>query len=132
MRYFPDMTTKWGFSDGEAIPQGIEKYRRVYVLALNRLLQKHKSCLRVAAWDRGGVHNWCLILTVPEALVRNVKEADLADPVKVGKLDVPGTEHRGDDAFSKAFEEARDADLDQYVLVETKVHSSFNAYLKGI
>lgn len=63
MRYWEDMQDKWGFSDGNAIPEGIEVYRDVYVRVVNRLATRFGSKYRAAPYDRGGVHNWCLIVS---------------------------------------------------------------------
>lgn len=68
MMYFEEMQTKYGFSDGNSIPIGIEKYRAVYCKCLNAMLYMNDSKIRVIPYDRGGCHNWCLILKVSKDL----------------------------------------------------------------
>ena len=58
------MLTKYGFNDGDAMPDGVEQYRTAYILAMNRLLEKRGSAVRVAAFDRFGMHNSVMILPV--------------------------------------------------------------------
>ena len=62
MRFWDDMQNKYGFSDGEAVPDGAEVYRAVYIRAVNALAEQLGSTVRAVAYDRPGVHNWCLIL----------------------------------------------------------------------
>jgi hypothetical protein len=62
MMYFDEMRTKYGFGDGSAVPQGADKYREVYVKALNVFAEQFNSEVRAYPFDRGGAHNYCLIL----------------------------------------------------------------------
>ena len=56
------MRTKYGFNGGGAVPDGAEIYRAVYIRAINKLAEQLGSRVRAVAYDRAGVHNWCLIL----------------------------------------------------------------------
>ena len=62
MRFWDDMLDKYGFADGEAVPDGAEVYRAVYIRAVNVLAEQLGSGVRAVAYDRPGVHNGCLIL----------------------------------------------------------------------
>lgn len=66
MKYWEDFNSKYGFSDGDATPPDAEAQREVYVTVLNALAEKFDSTVRVAKYDRPGMHNYCLILTVPK------------------------------------------------------------------
>lgn len=65
MKYWEDMQSKYGFSDGEAVPEGAEVYREVYIAAVNAMAEKLGCAQRAVPYDRPGVHNWCLILFEP-------------------------------------------------------------------
>lgn len=62
MRYFVDMTSKFGFNDGESVPEGVEIYRDLYVRTINRIAELIGADQRAVPYNRPGVHNWCLIL----------------------------------------------------------------------
>lgn len=71
MQYFDEMRDKNGFSDGSAYPAGIEKYRAVYVRFINIFAEKLGSNIRAAAFDRGGMHNWCRIVFYSRDDIKN-------------------------------------------------------------
>jgi len=56
MRYWGAMQSKWGFSDGDAVPDSIEAYRDVYLRVVNRLAEQLGSAVRATAYDRPGPH----------------------------------------------------------------------------
>ena len=62
MIYWEEMQSKWGFGDGERVPTHVEKNRTVYIQLVNKLAEILGSTIRAVAYDRAGVHNWCLIL----------------------------------------------------------------------
>lgn len=64
MRYWEDMSSKYGFSDGGAIPPDAEACREVYIKVVNGLLRKNGSKCRVIPFDRDGIHNPILYLVV--------------------------------------------------------------------
>ena len=61
MKYFDDMNDKYGFNDGEAVPNEADRHRAVYIQAINRMAELLRSKSQAEAYDRMGVHNWCLI-----------------------------------------------------------------------
>lgn len=109
MKYYEEMLTKWGFSEGVTAPLGIEHYRTAYILAINSLAAAGNSCVRLRAYDRPGMHNWCLILTVP---VESVKE--MPPPL----LAVPDDHYEHvdqDEAMERAISDAMEMGIDAYV-----------------
>jgi hypothetical protein len=64
MQYYEDMTSKYGFNDGNYAPAGIDKYRDVYVRAINAVAESLGSKHRVVPFDREGCHNSYLIVPV--------------------------------------------------------------------
>lgn len=113
MRYWQEMRSKGGFSDGEAVPDGAEVYREVYLRAVNLLAKQLGSRVRAVAYDRPGVHNWCLVL---------FRDAGNLAGEEVGE----------DDAMHEALERAATLPLDDYVCVTVKVSAAFDAYLAAL
>jgi len=117
MKYFDEMQTKWGFADGEAVPSGAEHYRTAYILAVNALAVRTGSEYRAYAFDRGGMHNWCLILFTCD------QEAREAEPVSLTLTDggIGPSRYtcaeKCDDAMDRAVELAHDKEIDGYVAV---------------
>lgn len=60
--YYKEMRSKYGFNEGDT-PEGIEKIRNLIIKKVNTKLRKSKELkkLRLAEFDRPGLHNWCLI-----------------------------------------------------------------------
>lgn len=116
MMYFEDMSSKWGFNDGEAVPPGAAVYRKVYVLVMNTLLKKHNSLVRLVAYDRGGVHNWCLVLLVP----REMADSLSMDEIVSGSFNpsVEFEEATPDSLYDAAIQEAMGLNLDTWVDVK--------------
>lgn len=108
MKYWEEMQSKWGFDDGGATPAGIEHYRAAYILAVNALAESLGSRVRAIAFNRGGIHNWCLILTVP-------MEIALKDPTEPLAAYELGDGETRDDAFDNAVELAMEEGIDSYV-----------------
>jgi len=121
MKYWDDFQSKWGFSDGDAMPPDAWACRVVYINEINKLARKKGSKVRLAAYDRPGMHNCYLIFTVPADLVANVSPQKLCvGPWRKGWSppdDLPDAPN--DDAMQEAIQEAFNADLDN--LVETHV-----------
>lgn len=59
--YLSEMTSKYGFNDGELIPAEAEAARTVIVQAGRAWLKKHHPGVTVDPYDRPGCHNYCLI-----------------------------------------------------------------------
>lgn len=100
MKYWDDMQTKWGFSDGAATPCGIEAYREVYVQAVNYLAAQAGSAVRAEAYDRPGMHNSCLIVLVSIHSRPGDPVTPLVDP---------------DEGMKHAIRQAHNLGLDSYV-----------------
>lgn len=62
MNNYYEMTSKRGFDDGENIPAEAWELRKLYVEVINLLAEKYGSHVRAIAFDRGGVHNPCMIV----------------------------------------------------------------------
>lgn len=106
MKYYKEFETKFGFNDGESIPNDAPEHRQVYVQFLNAIAEKLGSTVRAIAWDRPGCHNPYLILLVP---------ADKVDSYDKDRPEcVPS-----DEAWDQAEEIAEGANLDD--CIETKV-----------
>lgn len=112
MRYYEEMQSKYGFSDGNAIPDGIELYRTAYIRTMNKLLGKHGSRFRLAAFDRAGLHNWCMLFTVPLEEFETIKDPEVYVDHKFSTEEpVP------DNAYIEALSEAHELMVDDYVMV---------------
>lgn len=108
MQYWEEMRSKWGFRDGDAVPQGADMFRKVYVDVINALAERDGAEYRAYPFDRGGLHNWCMILIAP-------KDADLsADGVVASGV-------AEDDVLAAQIAEAYDMELDAYVEVRTRL-----------
>jgi hypothetical protein len=83
MKYYDEMRTKFGFNDGDAQPNGCETYREVYVTALNKLAEKFGSTVRAHAFNRGGLHNSCLIVYFPANAADIKDNVDDCDPDEI-------------------------------------------------
>ena len=77
MKYWEDFISKWGFSDGEAVPPDAEALRGVYIRKINAKAAELGSAVRLFAYDRPGMHNPYLILRVMASDVRDVEPARL-------------------------------------------------------
>ena len=110
MRYWDDMRSKSGFSDGEAIPECIETYRTVYLRVVNRLAEQRGSAARAIPHDRPGMHNWCLIV------FRDARNLD-------------GESVPADLALDSAIDQAHTLDVDDYLRVSVTVDPSFDLFL---
>ena len=76
MRYFDEMFSKWGFGDGDVEPDGILAYREVYVTAMNSLLAQTDSAIRLLPYDRPGLHNGCMLVSVHAAFYATLSADD--------------------------------------------------------
>lgn len=119
MKYWSDMVDKYGFQDGENIPTGIEKYRSVYIQAINKLAKKHNSAIRLIAYDRPGMHNWCMVLFVPEDTMYIDRNAETS------KLSL-------DEGMLTAIDAADAMNLDRFVETKVAIKRSFGSFLKEI
>lgn len=108
------MRSKYGFEDGEAVPDGAEEYRTVYVAALNKAAAKFGSALEAYPYDRPGMHNHCLILFRP-------KGSTLEE------------EKEPDEGMEKAIELCEEFyDIDEFVEVEVSIVGGFEQELDNL
>lgn len=121
MKYWDDFQTKWGFNDGDAMPPDAWACRQVYIREINRLAKKNGSKVRLAAYDRPGMHNCYLIIRVPAELVAMVPARKLCIGQFRGGWHCPDSapDQENDDPMTQSIQAACDADLDN--LVETQV-----------
>ena len=74
MRYWEELNSTYGFSDGISAPEGIELYRKAYIIAVN-LLAAEKNCkVRVVAYDRPGLHNPFRVTYLPIEIAQQVND----------------------------------------------------------
>lgn len=127
MQFWEDMRSKWGFNDGGAIPAGIEDYRTVYIQAVNCLAEQLDSQVRAVAYNRPGLHNYCLILFY--------RVEDLKDvPVEryIDHVDIPAEVVGPEDAMQEAVWQAQEHRLDEWVLVSVEVDPGLDAFIADL
>lgn len=123
MRFWDDMQTKYGFSDGDATPDGVEVYRTVYIRAVNRLAEQLGSQVRAVAYDRFGVHNSCLII-MHRLCDLEGQERDLTQ-----HTDLAAGEAAPDEAMGEAIRQAYELDLDNFVQVSVAINDDFDPFV---
>lgn len=128
MRYWDDMRTKYGFNDGGAVPDGAEVYRTVYIRAVNKLAEQLNSSVRATAYDRAGVHNWCLILFYNVKDLQGHTPDDLTEPLEVSAGEVLDP----DEAMDEAIRQAYLLDLDGFVQVSVDLADDFDAFVTAL
>lgn len=136
MQYWNEMNTKYGFSDGESYPAGIEIFRDLYVKAVSRLAEHFGSDFRVVPYNRCGVHNYCLWFYVTkewfESIYLPLQKSGQMWP-SVGEREIRAAEtsfaNAADDAMQKAVDRAFELELDNYVEVEVKLADDFGEFL---
>jgi hypothetical protein len=129
MNYFDDMRDKYGFNDGGAVPNDAGACRTVYVTTINKLAVANGSAFRAYAYDRGGVHNWCLIFfaKLEDITAAKIPIEKLIDDSSCGKLK---NDESYDEAMEIALEQAHDLGVDQYV--ESKVTIDTKGLVKAL
>jgi len=58
-----DFNSKWGFTDGGGLEDRDFQARTILVRNLNKALKPHK--ITVVEFDRGGCHNSCIVVVLP-------------------------------------------------------------------
>jgi hypothetical protein len=119
------MRTKYGFNDGGAVPDGAEVYRAVYIRAVNQLAEQLNSNVRAVAYDRAGVHNWCLILFYDVKDLSGRTPDELTEPVDVSAGEVLDPDAAMDEAIRQAYL----LDLDSFVQVSVDLSDDFNDFV---
>jgi hypothetical protein len=124
MRFWEDMQSKWGFSDGDAVPDGVEVYRNIYIRTMNRLAVELGSSVRVVAYDRFGVHNWCLVLmhTLADLQAHQVEDF-------TAHTDIDAEIAQADEALEEAIRQAYELDLDSFIEVTVTVMDDFEDFI---
>jgi hypothetical protein len=95
MQYWDEFVNKFGFGDGDAAPPDVAERRDVYIRYLNALAESLGSNVRAMAFDRGGCHNFHMIVLVQAGTTEGVAVID--------------------EAWEEAFDKAMEAGLDEYV-----------------
>ena len=137
MRFWDEMLTKYGFGDGDSIPDGIGLYRDVYLKVVNKLAELKGSGHRYVPYDRNGVHNFYLICLVPAEWFDTVYLPQQTDSHvwqsaddSLGKVEIPDNEQ--DAQMREAISDAVDLQLDQYLDVTVMVLPEFEDFLAGL
>lgn len=106
MRYWDDMNDKYAFGDGGSVPPDAWACRSAYVLAVNGLAELRGSLQRVVGFDRGGVHNPCLILMVPADCISKAGKDDNGAPLvdSIAELEI-GEEEEADGVMMGVIDE---------------------------
>jgi len=128
MRYWDEMRTKYGFNDGGVVPDGVEVYRAVYIRAVNKLAEQLGSRVRATAYDRAGVHNWCLILfyDVNDLASRTPDELTAPLDLSAGEVLDP------DVAMDEAIRQGYLLDLDSFVQVSVDLSDDFADFVAAL
>jgi hypothetical protein len=126
MKYFDEMCNKFGFDDGDAEPQGMRAYRHVYVAGMNALLAARQSAVRVTAWNRPGMHNGCMIVPVTVDFCATLDPQHIldGDHLPTGWSVTDDGADALDDAYWTALGDARDLELEQYVVVTATIDTA--------
>ena len=136
MKYWDDMTEKYGFNDGASAPADARFARDVYCKVVNALAERKGSNWRVVPFNRPGMHNSCMIIQVsatwfnevflPQQTWDRPWEAD--ESIEIG---APVAGH--DDQLQEAVRAASDMDLDDLIEVEVRINSQgFDELLERI
>lgn len=127
MRFWEDMQSKYGFSDGEAMPDGIEVYRDVYIRAVNQLAEQLGSGVRVVAFNRAGVHNWCLILIhhLSDLQAQHIEDFTAHVNIAAETCEI-------DEGMEEAIRQANELELDSLVEVTVTVADDFEGFIEAL
>lgn len=123
MRYWDEMRNKYGFSDGDAIPDGVLAYRQMYIQVVNTLAQQLESKVRAVPYDRIGMHNRCLIVFIGAEEVASIPNeshfgAKWAENAQTRLMQDNFLDANTDTAMKQAIDFAHDLDLHEYITVE--------------
>ena len=122
MKYFDEMQDKYGFQDGGAIPPDAWECRQVYVAVVNKLAERKGSAVRAVEYDRGGMHNSCMILFASTDQAQRFAAKEIGDFNEV----------RLDTVMHEAIDDANELDLDEYIIVEVRIDDGFAGFLAGL
>lgn len=133
MRYFDEMLTKYGFNDGEAVPAAADEYRAVYIKAINALAEQFGSQSRAVAWNRFGVHNWCLICFFPASELADVPAEDITTGIEGHERLYKVTEFI-DDKMQDIIDELSfdSGDLDDMVIIDARISPNLDDEIEAL
>jgi hypothetical protein len=132
MQYFDDFVSKFGFDDGGHAPSGIEEVRSLYITAINKFAREYNSKWRAIAYNRTGVHNWCLIEFIDATVeVNDYTSWEFLNDEVAGMLAVEGelvdwSSYRIDTEMRSAVDHVGKYDLDVFVTISVDV--DWNSY----
>jgi hypothetical protein len=118
MRWLDEFQSKYGFNDGESIPNGAEAVREMFIKAINHFATKYGSDYRAFPFERAGSHNYYVLGFAPAS---DLKELDLSAEVTLEDTD---------DAFQRAIARIDEIELDRYVWIEAHIDESYQDILE--
>ncbi len=127
MRFWNEMQDKYGFADGEAMPEGVEVFRTVYIRAVNALAAQLNSTVRAVAYDRPGIHNSCLIQFYK---VSDLEARNIGLFTQSIELEVEADE--ADEAMEEAIQQADLMNLDDFVEVKVNITDDFTDFVMNL
>ncbi|MCA0453952.1 MAG: hypothetical protein LCI00_08260 [Chloroflexi bacterium] len=128
MRYWDDMRSKYGFNDGGAVLDGAEVYRAVYIRSVNKLAEQLHSSVRATAYDRAGVHNWCLILFYNVHDLTGLSPDELTTSLDLSAGEVLEADEMMDEAIRQAYL----LDLDSFVEISVDLSDDFSDFVAAL
>lgn len=114
MKYFEEMKDKFGFGDGDDVPEGVAEYREVYCRAVNAAAEKLGSNVRIVELNGSGLHNWCQIYRIDKKMYD--------DFLATGSLLLPEREEPEDETFKKAVEVCMETGLDEVIKFDARIN----------
>jgi hypothetical protein len=131
MRYWEDFASKYGFSDGQAVPPDAAQARRTYVRVVNTKATKLGSKCRLVPYNRAGMHNVLIIISATTEFYYSLTEKQRV----FGTTRCPeGEEERGeDDELRNAIDWALEQNLDRFIQTKVTVNrKELRALLKSV
>jgi hypothetical protein len=127
MRFWNEMQDKYGFADGEAMPEGMDVFRAVYIRAVNALAAQLGSIVRAVTYDRPGIHNSCLILFYRVSDLKAHNISLFTQPIEMG---IGSAEP--DELMEEAILQADLMNLDDFVEVQVSITDKFTDFLLNL
>lgn len=105
------MISKYGFNEGALTPDNIILIRAAYIQRVNKIARDKNSQVRAVAYNRAGLHNWCMVLFI--SLDDALSFDDLSRPVKlIRDDDRPVDSCDPDKEMLDAIAQAEEEDID--------------------
>ncbi len=123
MKYWKEFQTKWGFDDGDALPDDADLARAVYIQAVNLVAKAFRSRVRAVAYSPVGFHNPMRIIFIPAELApkgpyRSYMESNSSRVGTPFALDIDGRdvpELPPDPAMQEAVRFCQEQELDAFL-----------------